>query len=78
VTSGRLQTVLLHVRQQVKDDIRELCCMEGFADRGLSADRRNAREACGFLGWVIADLMCVYRERPKHSGPAGLGVMILP
>ena len=78
MTSVRLQTVLLCVRQQVKDDIRELYCMEGFANRGLITDRRNAREACGFLGRVIADLMYIYRERPKHQGPAGLGVMILP
>jgi hypothetical protein len=52
--------------------------MEGFANRGLITDRRNAREACGFLGRVIADSIYVYRERPKHQGPAGLGVMILP
>jgi hypothetical protein len=58
--------------------IRELCCMEGFANRDLGADRRNARKAYGFLGWVIAGSICVYRERPKHQGPAGLGVMILP
>jgi len=70
--------VLSCVRQQVKDDIRELYCIEGFANRGLIADGRNARKACGFLGWIIVGLRYVYREPPKHHGPAGLGVMILP
>jgi hypothetical protein len=42
------------------------------------ATHAKRAEQCGFLGWIIVDLICVYRERSKHPGPAGLGVMILP